>query len=1122
MKTRLQGTIVVMLEMLAVAFCPAAERTNSGLALAYPVAGIQIDGDLSDWPTGLPRYPITFVFHGEPPRDPKDYSADFRVGYNQAENALYIAGEVHDEDGLVTAGRSASLPKDEAVIVGIGIEIAGGSHLRLGFRQTRTNAATLLTQGDSNAVQYKPEHFDSTLRFWNGGWCYEFRINVDSLTHGRSRLCQGGKLELNVMIDDFDRGSSEEISRESGRMMCWYPGNMLRRLSGRGDLLLLGEGDPVGRLSGRVILSNRENPGTWKRLRFEPETAPGTLVRALTERDGSFEIDLPVGRYQVAVDQRNAESQLVQVAETSTATQPRLELVAPPLVGQVTKADPARVPAGRGTRRGAWRTFGVAEGLPAASVTGIVQDKKGELWLGTDGGGVVRFDGAWFSFYDLEGIFGGNRIAQVIRASDDCLWFVAPMEQPGEGVICLDRDRGHFTAYTRQDGLLNSRYELLAIDPQDRLCLKDDIGVARIDLRRGQVAQFSPADGLPNVMIRSFARSRKNCLYIGHMWSSMIGRWEGDRFTMLAKPLPDTNRLDTLETEDVNLLYEDHKGWLWVASSFRSILRRTGDEGATWKVVEGYPGYRVNQIYEDSQGRFWFGTQKGLLRFHEGKFDHFGSMTGLENESVLSILEDHEGRLWIGVEGGGLRVLDPAWTSYTSADGLDNNGITRLAEWGDRIAVGTKQGLNYVRGSAIIRSTLAISDSVTALWPSPDGDLMVVRSWPKIIGWDERPIHTNEMERLGKTLNHISGVIQDSHGQWWFAGERGLGLFDGRQVKFFSVLDGLPNMMLDCILNTRDDQLWVGTKGYGLSRKVGLTFTTYSRNNGLANDRVTALAEDHRGNIWAGTVSGLSRFNGSQCKTFTRQDGLPSDHILSLFVAANGRLWIGTAGGGLAIYDPNLELFQRLSREHGLTHDKVNAVLQDGRGDFWFGTEGGLTRYRPRTNTPAIRITAVTADGRSETGKQLTVSGRPRRVVVEFEGVSLGTHPDDMVYRCQLKGLEPTPHAVYRRQVAYENLACGTYEFQVQAVDLDLSVSPQSEKLVLVIRPDYEQMALVGGLCISVLTGLALGGITIKHRRERNQALVERARYLEEARQSSEKAKAAAETRENLALALRS
>ena len=60
------------------------------------MSSVSIDGDLSDWPVSLPYYPLE-AFHVSPPEGIADFQGRFRIGYNTAENALYISTEVHDD-----------------------------------------------------------------------------------------------------------------------------------------------------------------------------------------------------------------------------------------------------------------------------------------------------------------------------------------------------------------------------------------------------------------------------------------------------------------------------------------------------------------------------------------------------------------------------------------------------------------------------------------------------------------------------------------------------------------------------------------------------------------------------------------------------------------------------------------------------------------------------------------------------------------------------------------------------------------------------------------------------------------------------------------------------------------
>ena len=78
---------------------------NGAVAIAVPVEGITIDGDLSDWPERMREYPITNTDTGEAV-DPDDLQAFFRLGYSVSEKALYVAVVVDDQSTVIdtTAG----------------------------------------------------------------------------------------------------------------------------------------------------------------------------------------------------------------------------------------------------------------------------------------------------------------------------------------------------------------------------------------------------------------------------------------------------------------------------------------------------------------------------------------------------------------------------------------------------------------------------------------------------------------------------------------------------------------------------------------------------------------------------------------------------------------------------------------------------------------------------------------------------------------------------------------------------------------------------------------------------------------------------------------------------------
>ena len=79
----------------------SVQAHNGSVALATPVSELVVDGDLTDWPEGMTRYPVRLPEFGDRPRDQADLNAHFRIGYNLDESALYVAVEVRDESVFI-------------------------------------------------------------------------------------------------------------------------------------------------------------------------------------------------------------------------------------------------------------------------------------------------------------------------------------------------------------------------------------------------------------------------------------------------------------------------------------------------------------------------------------------------------------------------------------------------------------------------------------------------------------------------------------------------------------------------------------------------------------------------------------------------------------------------------------------------------------------------------------------------------------------------------------------------------------------------------------------------------------------------------------------------------------
>ena len=741
--------------------------------------------------------------------------------------------------------------------------------------------------------------------------------------------------------------------------------------------------------------------------------------------------------------------------------------------------------AGPGTREGSWLTFDISDGLGPGRVSSILQDSTGSLWFAT-WGGVSRYDGFRFATFTAVSVDGGgahDNIRELFRDRDGNLWLAT-----ASGVSRYDGQT--WTTFRTVEGLAHNSVQAISQDGDGDLWFGTQNGVSRYDGSR--FVSFTVEDGL--------ARGSVNDQLLdsaGNLWFASAGgvsRYDGAEWTTF------TVR-DGLADDEVRSIFQDREGNLWCATA-GGINRYSGTEWGPFIADDSLADDDVQVIFQDRQGDFWFGTQRaGLTRFDGEDWETFTTEDGLANDQVSAILEDRAGGLWIGTHGGGVSRYDEHHIkTFSTSDGLCHNLVLSLAEDGEgNIWLGTADGVSRYNGrrwTTFSKETTenGLADNwVRAVFRDSKDYLWFGTARGGVSRYDGRrwvSFSPGDIE-APEDINFRS-IAEDGAGHLWFgtSGE-GVSRYDGRRWKKYSASaeEGLVDSMVFAVLEDRSGFLWFGTSK-GVSRFNGSSWKIFSVEEGLAGSVVHAIIEDRFGALWFGTERGVNRFDGDSWTTFTTNDGLGHDMVLSIAEDSSGKLWFATFGGGVTRYDGRL--FQTFQKTDGLAHNAVQQVIEAKNGDFWIGTEGGVTRYRPHDTPPEIHLTSVMGDpGYVSTG-EINLSSAQDYLHIEFQGASMHTRPERMVYVYRLWGHQDDWTQTREQQVKYADLPTGDYEFQVRAVDLDLNYSEEPATLRVVVHPPYVQLALAGGL-IFALIGLAVASrMTFKRRGERDRAREER------------------------------
>ena len=280
------------------------------------------------------------------------------------------------------------------------------------------------------------------------------------------------------------------------------------------------------------------------------------------------------------------------------------------------------------------KTYNESKGLSANNVRIILQDSWGNMWFGTNGGGINKYHGQQFKHYNLEEGFLHTTFFSVLGATDNSLW-------AGTGPFGFAEMRNDTVIYHNQ----NTDFH----DHQCKTLFEDHLG---------------------NIWIGT----EGNGVYI----------FDGSNYTQI-------NGKKGLADDWIRSITQDKEFNIWIATvSGISKLTPTnyGELNFTirnFRQENGLPGNRVNTLASDNENRMWFGTNNGHIGYiKNGKITHYGANEGIKKNVVIkSIAFDDFNQLWAaslleGLFHADVRSSAISFEQFKKKDGLNSNNIYLL------------------------------------------------------------------------------------------------------------------------------------------------------------------------------------------------------------------------------------------------------------------------------------------------------------------------------------------------------------------------------------------------------------------------------------------------------------
>jgi signal transduction histidine kinase/ligand-binding sensor domain-containing protein len=721
------------------------------------------------------------------------------------------------------------------------------------------------------------------------------------------------------------------------------------------------------------------------------------------------------------------------------------------------------------------------DGAPQA-ITTLAQSTDGALWIGSEGGGITRFDGIAFTGFKAS---PGNPklpsdiIESLYFSKDGALWV----------------------------GML-------------------DEGAARI--ANGHVTLYGKCDGAPLGTVSSIQQASD-----GTMWAlSQGGRLVsfGHDGAWHKQAGPDGSSLPT-----VGKFIFDSSHNQWATQAGHLYIRPAGSAAFTQTTVQvkrtwGLAEAANGTVCLDDSVSYSEPPQTRCLD-QSGRVVVQAEISGKWTGTIMT----PDGAFWLAIWRNGLQRVQLADSSnqlalgpspsrtepevFTEQDGLSSNHINALLRDSDGdVWAGGRRGLDRFKPSRIMRFLRADSDARWSICSNDYGEL-----W--IAGEDRLLSVGNDSIKEFTGVGVIYGLSCGRDHHVWLIDSRGIWDFYSGQMSRVAMMPGWPPNAVRQVVETRDHTLFVSVGsaigGYW-RRKAGRwsvirasalpptsplfefvdskdevwTGYRFGKIGLLRGERaqilssgepglggVSAFMESSRG-LFAAGMNGLAVFRPDHFEMLTFQNQEAARGLISVVESTNGDVWLNGFRGIVrvpsneidsALADPRHKIESEAWAEGEfvgpvpLLEGTASAGI-DGQGTLWFTTFQGPVSINPLNpivprSQPKLSIRTLSADGRPPDAQGRFVAN-PNAVAINYFGINLAA-PEDVVYRYKLDGVNDTwQDAGHRSEAIYTRLPPGKYTFHVMASNgHDGWIAPACSAAFTVL-PAFYQSSWFLGVCV--------------------------------------------------------
>ena len=749
-------------------------------------------------------------------------------------------------------------------------------------------------------------------------------------------------------------------------------------------------------------------------------------------------------------------------------------------------------------------------GLPHNNVSAVFVDSNGFLWVGTYGGGLVRYDGygmmtpvMWLNSNSCKSI-AEDRFKRLWVAFDEgtniidlkTMRGVAPESLSDEVKTLLSESstKTYCDALGRIWLVTYSSANLLEFDDQGRVSgiyayryrgntpdvsIRDvegngkpwigiDGGLYRLVEKNGNLVReeisplFRSLDGL---YITDMIR-RGNAIWI----TTNHGLFCYDPYQhQLVSYLHDSNGKGSVSHEFLSSLALTPDNTLLVGSlAGVNVYNDQTNSFSVWNTTSPLPlrSDFVHCLLAD-KGLIWIGTESGGIaklvprQLLLQNYVHTALPASISPNPVNAMYVESDGTLWVGTVEGGLNRKgkgQQAFEHFTKSNSaLSHNSVSAL-----------------------------VADNQGRLWTGTwGGGLNVVNLSTRAV---QRVPMTEDQARLTLFIGALAyDAINDA---LWIGSNDGIFLYDLKTRQLVEPFDGC-HLIRGCVgsIIDKDGVLWMGCMrgvcAIDLKPRKDGQFSyrnlMYRLNDPDSRiyEKISSFCQSRDGTLWLGS-NGYGLYHrvvgkdGQETfEVLTQADGLVNNAVKGIVEDQNGKLWI-TTQNGLSVYDPHLKTFTNYTQTDGLVNSQFywNSAAIAQSGVIYLGSEAGLievTGENPEaTYQGHLVFTHLMVDNQDiqagsdyldddiSIAKMIRLNEGNRSFSIDFAALNYG-YETQGTFSYRMKGfddewtlLKPGQHSV-----RYSVLPVGNYTFEVKYESVLSSVEEETIAITIVVEPHF-------------------------------------------------------------------